>query len=248
MNNTTVRLGLAAAVVVLAVFLGINYLSGSNVGNDPEASPSPSTAASAAASARPLPIAQGTELTAGTYFLRSFPVQLTVKVPTFEAPAVWFAGCAGGGVVEQGVCSRSTPTAPVFAVDFLIVDNVVADPCSAGGELLDPPVGPTVDDLVTAISSLEGFEATAPLDVTVDGFHGKAFTLTAPATPPAGCDLRTWATAQRTNGMGPGESIVLRILDVDGTRVVITAAYGPETSEADISAVQQLLASVRIAP
>jgi hypothetical protein len=49
------------------------------------------------------------------------------------------------------------------------VDNVVADPCSdqETAELLDPPVGPSVDELATAISSLEGYEATAPEVITV---------------------------------------------------------------------------------
>ena len=68
-------------------------------------------------------------------------------------------------------------------VSFLIVENVVADPCSPNEEPRDPPAGPTVDDLVAAISTLDGFEASAPLDVTVDGYHGKQLTLAAPAEP-----------------------------------------------------------------
>ena len=103
-------------------------------------------------------------------------------------------------------------------VTFQIVDNVRAPPCSdqETAELLDPPVGPSVNDLVTAISNLEGYEATASEDVTVSGFSGKEFTLTAPDTE--GCSA-TWATAERTTGMGPNEINELRILDVDGVRV-----------------------------
>lgn len=244
MNSNTFRFGVAAAAVVLAVILGINYFSGPNIGSDPEASPSPSAAASAAASPKPLPIVLGTPLSPGTYFLTSFPVQLTVEVPAFEPPAEWFAGCSDGGVLEQSVCTKSTPTANVMAVGILVADNVVADPCSP--ELLDPPVGPTVDDLVAAISSLNGFEATAPLDVTVDGFDGKQFTVTAPNTPDCGL---TWATGSRTNGMGPGEANLVRILDVNGVRLLMTGAYDPvNASEADITTLQQLFASVHIEP
>ena len=56
-------------------------------------------------------------------------------------------------------------------VGFVIVDNVVSDPCDPTQPHLVPPVGPSVDDLVTAISNLAGFEATDPVDVTVDGFR-----------------------------------------------------------------------------
>lgn len=241
--STNLKLGLAAAAVVVAAILGFRYLSGPNVGNEPEASPSPSVAPSAAASPKPLPTAVGTALRPGTYFLTSFPVHLSVDVPTFEAPAEWFAGCADGGVLEQSVCFRPTPTAGVFAVGFPLVDNVVADPCS--GVLLDPPVGPTVDDLVSAISNLEGFEATAPLDVTVDGFHGKqlAVTRVSPAVPDCGS---TWASGARVNVMGSGEANLVRILDVDGVRIVLTGAYDPAASEADLTTIQQLFASVNI--
>ncbi len=58
-------------------------------------------------------------------------------------------------------------------IGFQVVENVIADPCGAG--LLDPPVGPSVDEMVAAISSLDGFEASAPTDATVDGFSGQEF-------------------------------------------------------------------------
>jgi hypothetical protein len=245
LNTNIVRLGVAAAAIVLAVILGINYFSAPNVGNDPDASPSPSAAASAAASPKPLPTVLGTPLSPGTYFLTSFPVQLTVEVPTFEPPAEWVAGCSDGGVLEQSVCTKSTPTANVMAIGFPVVDNVVADPCGSG-ELLDPPIGPTVDDLVSAIANLAGFGTTTPLDIKVDGFDGKQFTVTAPDVPDCGL---TWAAGERINGMGPGEANVVRILDVNGVRVVITGAYDPvKASEADRTTIEQFIAAINIEP
>ena len=118
-------------------------------------------------------------------------------------------------------------------------------PCSdqETAELLDPPVGPSVDDLVTAISNLEGYEATPPEDITVSGFSGKEFTLTAPAD---GCGA-TWATADRTTGMGAGEVNLLRIIDVDGVRVMISLAHHPqETPDASVAAVLGIIGSVQI--
>ena len=47
--NTPLRLGLAAAVVAVAVLIGVTYLNGRNVGPSPDTTASPSAAASAAA-------------------------------------------------------------------------------------------------------------------------------------------------------------------------------------------------------
>lgn len=236
MNSNIVRFGVAAAAVVLAVVLGINFLSGPNLGGDPEATPTPSAAATPSA----LPPGADQPLSAGTYSLGDgFPVGIT-----FEVPEGW-ESCSAGQL-DQGVCRPSTDTEPGSGVGFLIVDNVVADPCGPGNELLDPPVGPSVDDLVAAISSLEGFEATAPMDINVDGFDGKQFTLTSPAE--ATCELKTWATSSRTNGVGPDEVNLLRILDVDGVRVVISGGYQTGTSEEQLAAIQQVIASVHIEP
>jgi hypothetical protein len=197
---------------------------------------------SAAASPRELPNEVEADLTAGIYSLSDFPAAITFDIPPLEPPAVWFV--CSPSAVEQAVCHESAPET-VVAVTFQIVDNVVAG-CAdqETAELLDPPVGPSVDDLVTAISSLEGYEATAPVDITVSGFQGKEFTLTAVRH---GCGA-TWATADRITGMGAGESNLLRILDVNGVRVVIAGAYHASTPEADVAAIEEVMDSVQIEP
>ena len=195
---------------------------------------------SAEASALELP--REGDVTAGTYSLSDFPVAITFTVPPSEPPLTWFA--CSPSPVEQAVCKESN-TAAVTAVTFQIVENVVAG-CSdqETAELLDPPVGPSVDDLVTALSSLEGYEATAPTDITVSGFEGKEFTLTAVRHA---CGA-TWATADRVTGMGSGESNLLRILDVDGVRVVIAGAYHVSTSDEDAVEMEGIMDSVQIEP
>jgi len=209
----------------------------------------PTSPPPASETASTLPPGGPNDLTAGSYSLADFPVGITFEIPPFEPQAAWF-GCSPS-TVEQAVCYSLTPDQdiPPSAVTFQIVDNVVADPCAdqENAELLDPPVGPSVDDLVEAISNLEGYEASAPEDITVSGFGGKAFTLTAPETE--GCGA-TWATADRTTGMGAGEINVLRILDIDGVRVVISGAYHPESADADAyaAAVDLVMDSVQIQP
>ena len=133
-------------------------------------------------------------LEAGEYvFGDPFPVRVSVEVPEGWTSCVY-------GPVEAGVCRGDES-----GVGFVIVDNVVSDPCDPSRPPLVPPVGPSVDDLVNAISNLDGFESTDPVDLTVDGFQGKQLEL---SPEPAFCqgDISTWATAERTNGIAPGRS------------------------------------------
>lgn len=189
-----------------------------------------------------LQIGEEQTLSAGIYSLSEFPVRITFEIPDFEPPAEWF-GCSPSPV-EQAVCYSST--GDFVAVTFQIVDNVRTPPCGEQetAELLDPPVGRSVDDLVEAISNLEGYEATPPEDISVSGFSGKEFALTAVSH---GCGA-TWATADRVTGMGAGEINLLRILDVDGVRVMIAGAYNAETPEEVLAALEHVMDSVQIQP
>jgi hypothetical protein len=245
----TVRIAVAAAAVVVVAVLGYNMLPGRGgiggpVTPPPTTVPTPTTAPSPTtrplASPGPLPL-DITPLGAGTYSLASFPVGVTVDVP-----AGWFSCIISPD--EQGVCDRNPEAEESLGISFSIVTNVVADPCAASGQLLDPPVGPSVADLASAISGLKDFTATTPKDITVDGFAGKEFSVRAPV-PPGGCFLRTWATANRTNGVGGGEVNLLRILDVNGTRVVIAGASNPAlATPARAAAVQQVMDSIHFGP
>jgi hypothetical protein len=214
---------------------------GADVGTTTSPPPASDAASvpSAAGSPGELPMEEQ-DLAPGSYALSEFPAAITFEVPPLESPAVWFV--CSPSTVEQAVCMESAPEV-VSAVTFQIVDNVVAA-CDdqETAELLEPPVGPSVDDLVTALGNLEGYEATEPVDITVSGFEGQELTLTAVQH---GCGA-TWATADRTTGMGVGESNLLRIIDVDGVRVVIAGAYHESTPEADVATIEQVMDSVQI--
>jgi hypothetical protein len=189
------------------------------------------------------PSATDGSLSEGTYSLgTSFPVRVTFEIP--EA-GVW-SNCSQGAL-EIGVCFPVAAPDQGAGVGFLIVDNVVANPCASNEERLDPPVEPAVDDLVAAISNLQGFEATAASEISVNGFPGKQFSVTAPNNAP--CELKTWATATRANVVGPGEVNLIRILDVNGTRLVTTAAYHPAvTSAQELADLMYVMNSVTIRP
>ncbi len=227
--NTFAKAGVAIVAVIAVAAVGIAlFRPGSTSGVGGASAPSPTILPS-------LP-PEGGSVAPGRHALSpGFPVRITLDVPQD-----WQACSASP--VEQGVCSPGTGAEP-SAVGISIVSNVVADPC--GPALQSPPVGATVDDLVAAISGLKGFQATAPTPITLDGYAGKKFEVTAPAS--ASCELRTWATADRTNGVGLGEVNLVRIVDVGGVRVMIAGAYFPDTGgQAARAKVEQVLDSVHV--
>lgn len=235
MNNTA-KLALGAAAVLVVAFLGIRFLvPGSlSVGGDPDPTASPKV----------LPL-KGPQLDgplgAGRYSTdNGFPVTIT-----FDLPAGWAA--APEGVYEQNLIRNfgTEGARRVIGIGFLVVENVVADPCS--GAVHDPAVGPSVDDLVTALSNLPGFTATAAENVIVGGYDAKRITVTAPMD--AGCDLTTWTTPTRANGVGPGEANTLYAVDVDGVRVVISVAHSPAVAaDEDFAEVEEIIDSIQIEP
>ena len=232
--NKAMAFGLGAAAVLIVALLGYRFLvpAGPSVG-DPDETPTPT------ASPMAWP-ALGTDLAAGTYLSDGpIPVHAIMTVPEG-----WIA--CGTGLQEFAACSGPTASR---AVEVMIVDNVVSDPCDRSRALLDPPVGDSVDDLVAALSNLAGFEATDPVDITLDGFAGKEFELKAPAVPACALGsigLGTWTRAGGTNGVGPGEVNLLRIVDVDGVRVVIAAAYQPVVSADRIAEVRAVFDSIHL--
>jgi hypothetical protein len=229
--NVYAKAAVAIVAVVAVAAIGVAFLrpgSTSGVGQVPTTRPSSTILPS-------LP-PEGGAMAPGTHTLGpGFPVRITLDVP-----AGW-GGCSASPV-EQGACSQSGNPQP-GGVSFSIIDNVVADPC--GTALKSPPVGPSVDDLVAAISGLDGFQATTAVDITLDGYQGKGFDVTAPAG--STCELRTWATADRTNGVSAGEVNVVRIFDVGGVRVMAAGAYQPVFGGPNARAqVEQVLDSVHI--
>ena len=66
------------------------------------------------------------------------------------------------------------------------VTNLVGHGCR-DHSWADPPVGPSVDDLATALADLAPFRVTSPpKDVTIYGYSGKHLELTVPDLPVEG--------------------------------------------------------------
>jgi hypothetical protein len=150
-----------------------------------------------------------------------------------------------GWFVNNGGDIRTELTAiQVWAV----TGNSYADPCHWTETELDPPLGPTVDDLATALENQLTREATTS-DVTLDGYAGKLVKLTVPADAVfADCDQGEFRSWDGRYHQGPGQRDDVYIVDVEGFRLVIDALSYPGSSEDDLRELQQLLDTIQIEP
>ena len=189
------------------------------------------------------------ELEPGTYFIYpdgdpSTPVRVLYDVAE-EGWQPWL----GAARINDGPHTNLTITT---------VTNVVADACRNHSPA-DPPVGPSVDDLATALSELAPFEVTAPpSEVTLFGYEGTHLQLTIPDGPFTECEdeqqFHSWVAPllggayHGYNGPEPGLTEDFWILDVDGTRLVIETNTSPDASPEALAELQAIFDSIRIEP
>jgi hypothetical protein len=189
---------------------------------------------------------------AGKYFIDPDADPATPLLVTFEVPEGWSSWLGAVKFTDAGHT----------AVSVLMIENLVREGCS-DQEPLDPPVGPTVDDLVTALTELEPFEVSQPpSDVTILGYEGKHLELTVPeldfAGTPGGaedCDdgLRSWIAPNLDGPFHgyndePGRTEEFWILDVDGTRLVLETLVGPSAPAEHVTELQEVFDSIEIEP
>jgi hypothetical protein len=201
----------------------------------------------------------------GTYFIDpdadpSTPLRVEYEVPV-EGWSPWI-GAAKLADVEGWV-----------AVSITSVTNLVRHGCRDHSPA-DPPVGPSADDLATALADLAPFRVTSPpTDVTIYGYSGKHLELTVPDMPfvfrsdgtlfkeCTGFDwhrryLMSWITPLLVDRGGyafygytaPGATEEFWILDVEGSRLVISAVRSPGSPSKHLAELRTILDSIRIQP
>jgi hypothetical protein len=223
----------AASALVLVTLIAVGSLFGQERG----AGFRPGLTPPATSTESPRVLDSG-ELEPGMYTLANgFPVSVA-----FEVPA-GYGGCSPLPT-EQGLCAEGDNR----GISFVIVENLVADPCDASQGELDPPLGPTVDDLATGLERLPGFTATRGTPGELDGHAVQRLTLIAPTRPEA-CvapAVQAWiVTPTRTNGVEFGERNELWILEVQGARLMIALAYQPGTPPDVLDEMRDIVESVR---
>lgn len=232
--HTMMKLSLAAAAVVVAALLGYNYLVAPNVGGPRLGDPTPTPPPLPTPTPAPLNQERGA-LAPGSYAIGDLiPERIVFTVPAgweqLTVPAtIW---SAAGSNANLG---------------FATVKNLVVDPCAPGLGLQDPAVGPSVDDLATAMAQLPGMEATTPTDVTLGGFAGKQMELTGSVECPGESGLwECCGGAEFVPAPSLGERRRLWMLDVNGSRLVIASNVRPAASEATAAELQSIIDSIRI--
>ena len=255
------RIAVAAAAIVVAVVGGFLLLPRTN-GPGVLVSPAPTT--SPTPTGTPVAVLADAVLQPGRYSFRPFETNAPALRVNFTVPSGW--GSFGGFAL---ISPRGSTEPSGSGIGFLAASTVFSDPChwdtnGTGGNphVGDIAIGPSVDDLATALASQTAYTSTAPADTVLDGYPGKKMEIHSPDIDfRATCDKLTgtsfgtfwlWATNESCNCniyvQGPGERRTLRILDVDGQRIVVFHNYFDGTSEADRAEAQAIIDSITIEP
>jgi hypothetical protein len=198
----------------------------------------------------PTTIAPATKTVRFVVFNTNIPVTFTAPEDAVStnslvlSPTHW--------TVDDGWEAHKGVDIGIVGLQFAVISNIYADGCQWG--LLAPPVGPTVDDLAEAWANLPQYSATAAVDVTVDAYAGKQVGFTVPDYNVDECkkgpDSPVFLLWQVSDNPGfyavAPISIEQRILDVNGTRLVISAYYSSSSPPQDRAALDQALASIQI--
>lgn len=237
---------LGAAAVVVALLIGAQVLgppAPGGVGAAPSPTPTPTPVSTTWTG-----IPEGPFVVTGS----GDPVRVTLDVtspgwvalPQYDAVSKDDDGLDAPVHVGGALLAWAFPAGSGF--------NVYGDPCQWLTTIPETPAT-TPDEIATALAAQASTDATAPVDVTVGGFAGKAITLQVPmsfdrpnATREekfADCDRGVFAfygidtreapgAESRKSGrtaQGAGQIDELWILDVNGSIVILDAAYSPAT-------------------
>jgi hypothetical protein len=226
-------LALWAAAVVVAALLGIRFLlpgAQGLGGTGPTPTPTPI----------PPSLPQAGIIDPGTYTLEAEGLDATLTVPAGWSPLEQRGVTKGRG--ETFVVVTFWP----FPTEF---DRVYSDPCRWKTSIIDPPVGPTVDDLANALAAQALRGDAIPADVTVDGYDGKYLEMRVPTDIDfADCDDGFFYSWGGRFHQGPGQIDGVYILDVDGQRQVLIAHHMPGASAADLAEQQAIVESIDFFP
>lgn len=126
-------------------------------------------------------------------------------------------------------------------------DDLSTDACQWGGTRSVP--GPTVEDFVAALDAVAGFESSDPVDVTVDGYHGKRIQLKVPDdTNMSDCQNGEYHGIEGWYNFSPGQTHDVWVLDLDGTRSIFFTVYDANTPAAAQDELTQVGDSLEIQP
>lgn len=243
--------------VSIAAILLLSSCSDQQASDTPEPTPSASASATAAAtstaqaSTSPASfedIERGSgKIAPGTYVLHYSSIGGAEAFPTlaitFTLPAGWDRVLVDGQAWnDKGM-----------RIGFTTVDNLFVQPCQPELGVRDPAVGPSVDDLVTALGTVPGWTITDSAFDSYFGFAGVRLALTGPddiGSCPDGEPRLASAPGFPgfVTGAAEGERQELWILQVGTTRLVVHTLTDPQASASALAELQSVIESVQITP
>jgi hypothetical protein len=172
-------------------------------------------------------------------------VGITVTMPVYG-----WSGEPGGWALETGPSGFDPPDGAgiiAFTVDKEFY--VYGDPCEWRITRPKKPAT-TVDDLAAALANQPSRNASAPEDITVDGYAGKNVTLHVPDDAVfSDCDEGNFATFGVAGEdpalyvQGPGEIDEIWIVDVNGRLVVLDGGYYAGTPQNSLDELHAIVSS-----
>jgi hypothetical protein len=240
------RTGRGRALAVATLLLGVLTGCGGSGTAEPRAS-APSAIPSRTLDATTSPFADSTEPVAvepGTYRIPSSAWSVTDFTVTF--PEGW--------TVQYGHAYASNADEDdEFGFYAVVVDSIYADACEGEtGELMQ--VGPSVDDLLTALLGQPGPEVSDPIDTTIGGYPATRIDLAIPegfdlaACSLEGIGLQIWYSppADKYFVLLADAIASVYIIDVDGQRQVFLTQQRSATSDDDLAELRSVLDSIHI--
>jgi hypothetical protein len=234
--NSYLKPLLAIAAIVLVAVAGFAVLrpSGAGVGGPPPAaSPTPSPTPAA------IPLPDGV-LENRDYIGHAAPGDPMAF--TITGPEGW-SGL--GGFFIAGPNSSQAPRG--IGISFNHDPEVVTDPCDSSAHTPPPGSdGPTVDDLVAALSARDDLQVSGVADTTLAGYSGKRLDLQLPAEQ--SCSWYVFAEPKGLYANGLSNRWRVWLLDVEGeTAVVVLLDYAATPAE-DRATAEAAIESIRITP
>lgn len=260
MNNNIVRVGLAAAAVVVIAIIAINLLPGSPApGGEPTVSPSVAPSAAAPSAAAPPPSADA--------LLPEGPILIwdpSLEDPTSEAPTITVTISSPGWqfhrdyqYLQRGLGAEDNSLRGDIVWPGSVPPGtgfyVYGDPCQSSSTRPETPAT-TVDEIVAAMAAQADRDASDPVDVTIDGYAGKTIILHVPDDADfAACDGDSFTTYEWGLGgqppatQGVGQIDQYWFVDVEGSIVFIDAWYYPDSPDGTIEEMRAIVESATFA-
>ena len=244
----------AAAVLVVAAVLGLNLMPRSGDPGGVVATPTTTRPPTAAAST-PTPTPNATprlgeaDIVPGTYDAELDGYRYTLTVPDTDFGPDFAGWRAHNRLDYLAITWDGSGEIPNYAAMVIYGDirTLFTEPCQWAGSAITP--GPTVDDLATALAALDGFESTQPTDVTVAGYHGKRLQMISPGDVNTDlCHAFEYRAFEGIFIADAGVTADVRILDLDGNRVVLATHVAVGTPAEAVADLNRMLDSLQIQP